>query len=141
MKGNMADYFTYFSVVLPMTKEQQEYALQLVKQVEAHRSDNDPLPADFPEELGDAVDSWFFETEANDGLWLHSQDGGQDSACSFIQHLLQKFNFAPAVSFEWSHDCSKPKTDAFGGGAAFITSTLIETFSTSEWLQKVAAET
>jgi len=27
MKGIMADYFTNFSVVLPLTKEQQEHAM------------------------------------------------------------------------------------------------------------------
>jgi hypothetical protein len=55
----------------------------------------------------------------------------------FIQHLLQKFDFAAYVTFEWSHDCNKPRADAYGGGAAFITGTEIETFSTSEWLQKM----
>ena len=134
----MADYFTNFSVVLPLTKEQQEYAINLVKQVEAHRLDDHPLPADFPEELRDETEGWTFETEADgEGLWLHSQYGGQETACQFIQHLLQKFDFAPAVAFEWSHDCSKPRTDAYGGGAAFITQTEIETFSSSEWLQKM----
>jgi hypothetical protein len=40
----MADYFTNFSVILPLTQEQQDHALQLVKQVEACRNDNQPLP-------------------------------------------------------------------------------------------------
>ena len=50
---------------------------------------------------------------------------------------LQKFKFAEGVMFEWSHDCSKPRTDAFGGGAAFVTTDQIKTFTTSEWLQQV----
>ena len=135
----MADYFTNFSVVLPLTKEQQAYAVELAKQADCHRCDETPLPADFPEELKDETESWTFETEAgSDGLWLHSQYGGQESACAFIQHLLQKYEFAPAVAFEWSHDCTKPRTDAYGGGAAFVTSSEIETFSKSEWLRKKA---
>lgn len=134
----MADYYTNFSVVLPLTKEQQEYALNLVKQVETYRSDNQQLPVVFPESLRDEVENWPFEIELiKDGIWLHSMYGGQETACKFIQHLLQKFEFAPAVAFEWSHDCSKPRLDAFGGGAAFVTSSEIETFSTSEWLQKM----
>lgn len=134
----MADYFTNFSVSIPLKPEQREYALQLVKQVEAHRTHDQPLPANFPSELADEVESWTFEAESdNDGIWLHSQYGGQDTACVFVQHLLQKFDFAPSVAFEWSHDCSKPRTDAYGGGAAYITATQIETFSTSEWLQKM----
>jgi hypothetical protein len=51
---------------------------------------------------------------------------------------LQKFAFAGGAAFEWSHDCSKPRTDAYGGGAAFVTANEIETFTTSEWLQKMA---
>ena len=135
----MADYYTNFSVLLPLTKEQQKYPLNIVKQLDAHLNMNQPLPADFPDLFRDETDSWPFETEADpDGLWLHSQYGGQDAACEFIQHLLQKFDFAPAVAFEWSHDCSKPRTDAYGGGAAFVTATEIETMTTSEWLSKMA---
>ena len=135
----MADYFTNFSLTLPLKKEQREYAMQLVAQVEAHRNEDQPLPESFPDELKDETEDWNFEAVVDgEGIWLHSQYGGQESACAFIQHLLQKFEFAPAVAFEWSHDCSKPSTDAFGGGAAFVTSSEIETFSTSEWLQKMA---
>ena len=135
----MADYFTYFSVVLPLTKEQQEYGIKIAHLAELNRFGDQELPSDFPDELRDAVEGWAFETELTEkGLWLNSHEGGQESACSFIQHLLQKFDFAPGIAFEWSHDCSKPRPDAYGGGAAFITSTEIETFSTSEWLQKVA---
>ena len=134
----MADYFTNFSVSISLKPEQREYAMQLVKQVEAHRTHDQPLPVDFPSELADEVEGWEFETESdNDGIWLHSQYGGQDTACVFIHHLLQKFDFAPFVTFEWSHDCSKPTTDAYGGGAAYITATEIETFSTSDWLRKM----
>ena len=135
----MADYFTNFSVILPLNQTQQEYAVAIANQADRHRCDDEALPSTFPESLTDETEDWTFETESTpQGLWLHSQYGGQESACAFIQHLLQKFDFAPAVAFEWSHDCSKPKTDAYGGGAAFVTATEIETFSTNEWLQKMA---
>lgn len=125
-------------MVLPLIKEQREYAMQLAAQVEAHKNEDAPLPEAFPAGLKDGIEDWYFETEADDeGVWLHSQYGGQGSACAFIQHLLQKFGFAKGVKFEWSHDCSKPRTDAFGGGAAFITKDEIKTFTTSEWLQQV----
>jgi hypothetical protein len=42
------------------------------------------------------------------------------------------------VTFEWSHDCSKPRVDAYGGGAAIITAKRIKTMSTCEWLRKHA---
>jgi hypothetical protein len=40
------------------------------------------------------------------------------------------------VTFEWSHDCSKPRADAYGGGAALITAKNIKTMNTSDWLQE-----
>jgi len=136
----MADYFTNFSVVLPLTKEQQEYAMQIAEQALVHRNDEVPLPDTFPKALKGETEAWDFETEADgEGIWLHSQYGGQDAACVFIQHLLQKYGFAPAVAFEWSQDCSRPLTDAFGGGAAFITAKKIKTMTTHEWLRKMAA--
>jgi hypothetical protein len=134
----MADYFTHFSLVLQLTKNEQEYALKLVQEVESYRNEGKPLPQDFPESVRDLVEDWPFDVEAvKEGIWIYSEYGGQETVCAFIQHLLQSFDFAASVSFEWSHDCSKPKPDAFGGGAAFITATEIETFSTSEWLHKM----
>ena len=52
-----------------------------------------------------------------------------------VQHLLQKFDTTPFVTFEWSHDCTKPSTDAFGGGAAVIAQTEIETMNTADWIR------
>ena len=134
----MANYFTNFSVILPLTKEQQENALNLVNAVERFRNEGRSLPPDFPESIREVVEDWPFDVEpVKEGIWINSQYGGQETVCAFIQHLLQKFDFAPYVTLEWSHDCDKPQTDAYGGGAALITSTEIETFSTSEWLQKM----
>jgi hypothetical protein len=70
------------------------------------------------------------------GVWLHSSSGGVDAVCAFIQHLLHRFDAAGHVTFEWSHDCSKPRADAYGGGAALITARKIKTFNTAEWLHR-----
>jgi hypothetical protein len=141
MKGNMADYFTNFSLILPIKDDaQKQYALSLSQTASTYRYEDTPLPADYPDQLKEVMEDWTFETEAeDDGIWLHSESGGIDAVCAFIQHLLQKFNIAPFVAFEWSHDCSKPRTDAFGGGAAFITAKEIKTINTSDWLRSVGA--
>lgn len=139
----MADYYTNFSVVLPLKDEsQKQYALALHKEAVAiAQRDGEPIPKSFPESLETHLQAWCFDTDKNDeGVWLHSQSGGQDAACVFIQHLLQKFEFAGGVTFEWSHDCSKPRTDAFGGGAAFITATKIKTFTTQQWLLQIVGK-
>ena len=136
----MADYFTNLSFIVPLKDdEQKQYALTLSQAASSGRFEETKLPADFPEPLKDVIEDWAFEVEdCDEGIWLHSDSGGVDAVCAFVQHLLQKFDTAPFISFEWSHDCSKPKTDAYGGGAAIITATEIESFSTSEWLRKVS---
>ena len=143
----MADYFTNFSLVLELPDQSaQAYALNLAKEAADMRfgeGDSPELPPGFPASLVDVLEIWLFETEAQGsleqdkyGVWLHSGDGGIDAACAFIQHLLRKFNPAGTVTFEWSHDCSKPRIDAYGGGAAIITARKIKTMTTGEWLAK-----
>ena len=139
----MADYFTYFSVVVPlMDTTQQQYALDLAGKAAAacFRDEEEPAPADIPAELLDVLEDWHFETEKdeNHSIWLHSQNGGIDAVCAFIQHLLKKFNPEGRVEFEWSNDCSKPRLDAYGGGAALVTAQEIKTMNTCEWLRQQA---
>ena len=145
----MADYYTRFSLVLELPDQSaQEYALNLAQQAADTRFGEDPpaLPPDFPASLVDVLEIWLFETEAQGslepgkyGVWLHSGDGGIDAVCAFIQHLLRKFNPNGRVEFEWSNDCSKPRTDAYGGGGAIITARKIKSMTTYEWLRKQTA--
>jgi hypothetical protein len=132
----MADYFTNFSFILPLKdKAQKEYAAKISHLASRNRFGDEPMPADFPQSLKDETEDWSFELEdCEDGLWLHSDSGGIDAVCAFVQHLLQQFNPVPCVSFEWSHDCSKPRIDAYGGGAAIITATEIKTINTADWI-------
>ena len=142
----MADYFTNFSLVLELPDQAaQDFALDIAEQAASMRFGENPpkLPPDFPASLVDVLEIWHFETEAQGslepgkfGIWLHSGDGGIDAVCEFIQHLLRKFNPDGRVEFEWSNDCSKPRTDAYGGGAAIITARKIKSMTTGEWLQK-----
>lgn len=137
----MADYFTNFSLIVPLpTEEAVEYALNLAEQAsDAYLGEE--IPADFPASLKDVVEDWRFDTHSRDpsdgrGLWLHSSNGGIDAVCAFIQHLLQRFARGSHVTLEWSNDCSKPRVDAFGGGAALVTARRIKTINTGEWLHR-----
>ena len=137
----MADYFTNFSLQLRLPDEAaQNYALELHRQGTRLWQGED-VPADYPAALREHHEDWCFEVEAEvvedqPGLWLHSDNGGIDAVCAFVQHLLQRFNLPEAVTFEWSHDCSKPRVDAYGGGAAIVTARKIKTMSTNKWLRK-----
>lgn len=136
MKGNMADYFTKFSLILPLKDDaQKQYALKLHKQAVEMR-DGERIRRSFPKSLKDCIEDWCFDIEdCEEGVWLNSDYGGIDAVCAFVQHLLQKYDTAPFISFEWSHDCTKPRVDAFGGGAAVITKDKIETMNTSDWIR------
>ncbi len=143
-KGKMADYFTNFSVVVPLpTEAAQRHALDLAATASRAQQGDEPSEV-LPDSIQKVVEDWQFETEAQShdgkwGLWLHSENGGIDAVCVFVQHLLQKFDPQGRVAFEWSHDCTKPRLDAFGGGAAVITAKKIKTMNTAGWLQKNAA--
>jgi hypothetical protein len=136
----MADYYTKFSVIMELpSPEAQAYAVATHATVAAQRN-GDGNPAGLPPELADecVVDDWSFEADPSGqkDLWLHGEEGGVDALCAFVQHLLQKFNPKGRLDVEWSNDCSSPKIDGFGGGAARITATEIKTFSTCEWLRQ-----
>ncbi|MEQ2009766.1 MAG: hypothetical protein ABMA26_23520 [Limisphaerales bacterium] len=142
----MADHYTNFSfqVRLPDVAA-QAYALQLAATV-SRLNLGDAADADLPEALRApaVIEDWCFEVEADTveqqpGLWLHSSEGGIDAACAFVQHLLQTYDPAGRVTFQWAYDCTRPCLDAYGGGAALITATEIKAMSTHQWLQAQAA--
>lgn len=141
----MADYYTNFSLIMALPDvAARTDALELFQRMDEHREDDD-RPDDIPEMLWECREDWHFEcasdgTDAEPSIWLHSSNGGIDAACAFIQHLLQLFNLKEAVTFEWSHDCSRPRTDAYGGGAAFITAHELRTFNTAEWVREQLGE-
>lgn len=134
----MANYYTNFSFSVTLVNPgQRDAALTWFRQLSAIQQ-GEEVPAGFPENLREAGEDDSFEAEAEgpNGLWLHSSSGGIDAVCAFVQHLLQQFQPTAIVTFEWSHDCSQPRTDAYGGGAALITAKEIKTFNTAEWLRQ-----
>jgi hypothetical protein len=142
----MPSYYTNFSfqVRLPDVAA-QTYALQLAATA-SRLNLGDGSVAELPEALRDPdlIADWCFEVEADTvdnqpGLWLHSSEGGVDAACAYVHHLLGKYDPAGRVTFQWSHDCTRPCLDAYGGGAALVTATEIKTMSTHQWLQAQAA--
>lgn len=136
----MANYYTKFSLVMSLpNQEALDYAMGLHSRARIANQDECLEPDDLPRDWWPSLENWHHQCEPDRspsgfGLWIHSEEGGIDSACLFIQHLLAKYQPAECVEFQWSDDCSKPRLDAFGGGAAFITATEIRTFHTREWL-------
>ena len=139
----MADYFTNFSLHFPLPDEAATTYARNLDQQARRINQGDEAPAGFPADLLGYTEDWYFDfgaasSRGESAIWLHSSNGGIDAVCAFLQHLLRKFDPAGQVTFEWSHDCSKPRIDAYGGGAAIITAKKIKTMSTCQWLRKHA---
>lgn len=127
----MADYFTHFSAVLEgLTKQEASWVDQEYrKRITA--GDLDESMGDFDLELED-------DDKGGRRAWIHSPDGCEniDHVADFIQQFLKEFRPKEAWSMEWSNDCSKPRLDAFGGGALVVTAKKIHWMSTSDWVSK-----
>jgi hypothetical protein len=138
----MADYYTSFSFVWDLPgADAIKYAIDLATIAEALRweseEDRQTRETQFPKELEVFLDEWYFEVaEEKSGICIHSNDGGTDAACQFVQHLLDRFGIIEPVSFEWANTCNKPRLDAYGGGAAVVTATEIKAISTCQWVFK-----
>lgn len=137
----MAEYYTHFSFVLELPEHAIDYAMSLAALgadlYSESEEDRNTSERDFPNDLEACLDDWSFEVDRNEkGIWIHSDGSGADAACDFVQHLLAKFGIKEPVSFEWANTCSKPRLDAYGGGAVIITATRIKSMTTFEWVSK-----
>jgi hypothetical protein len=140
----MAEYYTNFSAVLSLpSQEALDYALNLHrKMLEAYEDDEDDDKKSF---LDIDIECGVFECEphTDDGVFgfcIYDGDGEGSIDCvlSFVKHLLVKYSLKP-WGLEWSYDCTKPRLDAFGGGAAIVTADGIQDFSTSQWIEDALA--
>lgn len=141
----MADYFTSFSVHLPVGTGNVDAALALY--------------AELRDELVTKNEAIGFQAEKDnydDGtVWLWDTSGSGDPE-HFITYALQcakEFNLKGLWGFHWGNFCSRARLDGFGGGAHLLNLGRRETvdwLDTEDWLMQrtgageqraVAAET
>ena len=112
----MADYFTHFSCVLDVgTPEKAVAALDLVLRLRAEEEDaDDPEFSGFALSLQDGLGSTV--------LWFHDDDGQGDveGVIRFVLRLAEDLNLTGLWGFQYALTCSRPRLDAFGGGAHVI---------------------
>jgi hypothetical protein len=60
-----------------------------------------------------------------------------DEVAEFLREWLAEWHPTEQVSFSWAETCSKPRPNAFGGGACFISSDLIQWLTTNQWLNSM----
>jgi hypothetical protein len=126
----MANYYTQFSFIVKLNKNDITDALKIYNSL----SEED-CPA--KEEILDDEDYVEFIADPDkEGLWVYCEEvGNPENAARFVQYLMQHFTVLP-MGFEWANTCSKPRSDAFGGGACWITKDNIEWLSTNTWLEE-----
>ena len=154
----MADYFTQFSFVISVTPEQGDWVAQvhaLATELIGHAEDGEAR--ENIEGPQDMVLAALGLAEKRDGdpclqvmhddkegtVWVGSEDSGDvDYAADLAQAFLKRFDLDLVIGFEWANTCSRPRLDAFGGGAVVISRRNAVWFHTSALLQKaMKAET
>lgn len=131
----MADYFTEFSLVMEVNETEKRWIdryLDLSKAL-VDESTYDPVTAKFGES----------RSVADHEVWFHSfgyQQSSVNTLSELLRRFLIKFDRDDVVVLEWANTCSKPRVDAFGGGAAVVSRLGISFINTGVWAYQVSQE-
>jgi hypothetical protein len=128
----MADYFTHFSCLLDVgSPDKAARALALFEELRAADQD-----ADAPEVAG--FDLVRQDAPESSTLWIHDDDHGDvEAVIRFVLRLAEALDLAGLWGFQFALTCSRPRLDAFGGGAHVIdlgARNSIGWTSSQEWL-------
>ncbi len=128
----MADYFTHFSCLIDVgSPEKAARALALFQGLrEADQDADDPEVAGFTLVHQDAPEG--------STVWIHDDDHGDvEAVIRFVLRLAEDLDLKGLWGFQFALICSRPRLDAFGGGAHVIdlgARKSIGWTSTHEWL-------
>lgn len=107
----MADYFTQFSCFLDVgSSDNANRADDIRRQLSVELEQDEGVAAGFVVDV---------DHQSGPGvLWIHSDEFGEpEHVIRFVLRLAEDLDLAGVWGFTWSHSCSKPRVDAFGGGA------------------------
>ncbi|MBE2275634.1 MAG: hypothetical protein IAE87_04990 [Rhodobacteraceae bacterium] len=128
----MADYFTQFSCTLDVgTPDKAVTALDLFLRLrEEDEASDDPEFSGFALSLPDGPGSSV--------LWFHDDcQGDVEGVIRFVLRLAEDLDLTGLWGFDYALTCSRPRLEAFGGGAHVIdlgARRSIGWISTHEWL-------
>ncbi|WP_054005351.1 hypothetical protein [Cypionkella psychrotolerans] len=128
----MADYFTHFSCLLDVGKPSNAVlAVALFQQLRAEDQEADePQVSGFDLSIQDGPDSSM--------LWIRDDEHGDiEQVIGFVLRLAAEINLIGLWGFDYALTCSRPRLEAFSGGAHVIdlgARTTIGWISTHEWL-------
>jgi hypothetical protein len=127
----MADYFTHFSCLLDVgTPQNAARALDLYNELSAENAEEDPPSEGFlisiePEHGGSR-------------LWLRDDGSGDpEMLIRFVKRCAAELRLTGYWGFQYANTCSRPRINAFGGGAHVLdleTGETVERTDTNGWL-------
>ncbi|PTV93444.1 hypothetical protein C8J27_1169 [Rhodobacter aestuarii] len=128
----MADYFTHFSCLIDVgTAEKAARALALIADLRATDQE-----ADDPE--GSGFDLTRQDAPEGSILWIHDDEHGDvEAVIRFVLRLAEDLDLTGLWGFQYALTCSRPRLDAYGGGAHVIdlgARKSVGWTSTEEWL-------
>ncbi len=127
----MPNYYTSFSVLLPVGAGNIEAALALYAQFEQELEADDQSVGFLAEQ----------DTANSDAVWLRD-DGGEgdpEHVIAYAFRCAQAFGLTGRWGFDWSLSCSRPRLDGNGGGAQLLDLGRGESVSwidTKQWLDE-----
>ena len=108
----MADYYTHFSVLLPVGAGNVEAALALYDRLDAE------LEAD-GETIGFAAEK-HASTDNTVWLWDGGGCGDPEHVIAYALRCAEAFSLSGRWGFHFGLSCSRPRLDGFGGGAQVL---------------------
>jgi hypothetical protein len=127
----MADYFTHFSCLLDVgTPQNAARALDLYNALSEAGASEEPPSEGFlvsiqPEHGGSQ-------------LWLRDDvSGDPERLIQFVKLCAAEFGLSGRWGFQYANTCSRPRLNAFGGGAHILdlgTGKTVEWIDTDGWL-------
>ena len=121
----MADYFTNFSVIYEIPEQHRAWVERILSGTE------EPFErVEWPSEQDTPQFGWQWDANARHGgsdrkgetsLWIYSDGQGfVEDVCTFIAYIQKRLDLVHPFSMEWANSCSKPRIDAYSGGALVI---------------------
>ena len=122
----MADYYTMFSTTISyQTEDQRDWLLDKLGSGVIDDNDGESYPVcDIVDEPGDQA------------IWVYENEGGGDLDALFdiVAEFQKLFSIETPWHISWANTCSKPRLEAFGGGAVFIHKGELAYMSTDSWI-------
>jgi hypothetical protein len=125
----MANYYTEFSVELDVLTEENANRVYEIY--------SNPID----EEAEEIIVGFELKIDPTSPtrVWINSGGEGGDLECvsAFIKQICSQIKLSGKWGFEWANTCSKPRLDAFGGGAVLFdlaTGDEAGSIFTHEWL-------